>query len=36
MMNILKQTDAFSKEDLVKLASKLKGRQASIGELNKS
>jgi hypothetical protein len=31
MMNVLKQSDAFSREDLAKLASKLKGRKASIG-----
>ncbi len=31
MMNVLKQSDAFSKDDLAKLASKLKGRKASIG-----
>jgi len=31
MMNVLKQSDAFSKDDLSKLASKLKGRKASIG-----
>ncbi len=32
MMNVLKQSDAFSRDDLAKLASKLKGRKASIGE----
>jgi hypothetical protein len=31
MMNVLKQSDAFSRDDLAKLASKLKGRKASIG-----
>ena len=31
LMSILKQSDAFSKEDCAKLASKLSGRKASIG-----
>ena len=29
--SILKQSDAFSKDDLAKLASKLSGRKANIG-----
>ena len=31
LISILKQSDAFTKEDLAKLASKLSGRKASIG-----
>ena len=31
LMSILKQSDAFSKEDCAKLASKLSGRKASVG-----
>jgi len=31
LMSILKQSDAFSKDDLAKLASKLSGRKASVG-----
>jgi len=31
LISILKQSDAFSKEDVAKLASKLSGRKASIG-----
>ena len=31
LMSILKQSDAFTKEDIAKLASKLSGRKASIG-----
>ena len=31
LMSILQQSDAFSKDDLAKLASKLSGRKASVG-----
>lgn len=31
MMSILKQSDAFTKDDLAKLAAKLSGRKASVG-----
>ena len=31
LMSILKQSDAFSKDDLAKLAAKLSGRKANIG-----
>ena len=31
LMSILQQSDAFTKEDLAKLASKLSGRKASVG-----
>lgn len=31
LMSILKQSDAFTKDDLAKLAAKLSGRKASVG-----
>ena len=31
LMSILKESDAFSKDDLAKLAAKLSGRKASVG-----
>ena len=31
LMSILKQSDAFTKDDLAKMASKLSGRKASVG-----
>ena len=31
LMSILKQSDAFSKDDLAKLAAKLSGRKSNIG-----